>query len=188
MCMATVILWFGQSAVADSSAVERCRQTADAFERIACLEAALEAQESPTRASPTKASPTKASPTDEKSQADADVSVEGTRGTEREEHSPPSAPAEDTASDLGAEQLRGEEEPAPAIARGLPVKEYSTVWYRRLQVHLENGQIWRQIEGDTQSVRANLRKNQSVDIEHALGGYKLHLNEMRRTIRVRRIQ
>ena len=54
---------------------------------------------------------------------------------------------------------------------------------------LENGQVWRQIKGDTQQVRVDLERNQTVDIEESsLGGYKLRLNEMRRTIRVERVK
>ena len=72
---------------------------------------------------------------------------------------------------------------------GLVVASYDTVPYEKLLVTLENGQIWRQIKGDTQKIRVDLKRNQTVDIEESsLSGYKLHLNEMRRTIRVERVQ
>ncbi|NNL50119.1 MAG: hypothetical protein HKO73_04830 [Woeseiaceae bacterium] len=92
---------------------------------------------------------------------------------------------------LGAEQIRNRDGTAAKLAnvKGLEVARYDHVPYKRLQVYLKNGQIWRQIKGDTQEVNATLRKNQTVDIEEStLGGYKLRLNEMRRTIRVRRVK
>ena len=74
-------------------------------------------------------------------------------------------------------------------AAGLTVARYETVPYERLQVTLENGQVWRQISGDTQKIRVDLQRNQTVDItESSLSGYKMQLNELRRTIRVERIQ
>ena len=66
---------------------------------------------------------------------------------------------------------------------------YRELSFGRLQVTLENGQVWEQIKGDTRKVRADLRKNQTVNIEESsFGGYKLRLNEMRIEIRVRRIR
>ena len=74
-------------------------------------------------------------------------------------------------------------------AAGLVVASYDTVPYEKLMVTLENGQVWRQINGDTQKIRVDLKRNQTVNIEESsLSGYKLRLNEMRRTIRVERVQ
>jgi hypothetical protein len=74
-------------------------------------------------------------------------------------------------------------------ARGLLVASYDQVPYERLVVTLENGQVWRQIKGDTQSIRVDLQRNQTVDIsESSISGYKLRLNEMRRTVRVERVK
>jgi hypothetical protein len=69
------------------------------------------------------------------------------------------------------------------------VASYHHVPYERLVVTFENGQVWRQIKGDTNRIRVNLDRNQTADIrESSLGGYKLRLNEIRRTIRVERIK
>jgi hypothetical protein len=74
-------------------------------------------------------------------------------------------------------------------AEGLVVTSYDTVPYEKLQVTLENGQVWRQINGDTQKIRVDLKRNQTVDIEESsLSGYKLRLNEMSRTVRVQLVQ
>jgi len=74
-------------------------------------------------------------------------------------------------------------------AEGLVVAIYDTVPYERLLVTLENGQVWQQIVGDTQKIRVDLKRNQTVDItESSFSGYKMRLNEMRRTLRVERIR
>lgn len=98
-------------------------------------------------------------------------------------------------NDIGVEQVRARnmtQEEIIAnlrIAKGIQVAAYAEVPYRRLLVTLDNGQVWRQIKGDTQRIRVDLGRNQTVDItETSLGGYALRLNEMRRTIRVERIR
>lgn len=74
-------------------------------------------------------------------------------------------------------------------AQDLRVAGYSEAPYRRIVVHLENGQVWRQITGDNQRFRVSLERNQTVDIsESSLGGYQLRFNQLRRTIRVERIE
>lgn len=92
---------------------------------------------------------------------------------------------------IGAGQVKARSSSSATLesAHGLRVAGYSTVPYRRLQIELENGQVWRQIEGDTQRIRVDLTRNQTVDInESSLGGYKMRLNEIHRTIRVERIK
>lgn len=97
--------------------------------------------------------------------------------------------------EIGAAQVRArtatpdEREAELQSATNLRVAEYDKVPYERLVVRLENGQVWRQIKGDVQRIRVNLKRNQTVDInESKLGGYQLRLNEIRRTIRVERIR
>ena len=96
---------------------------------------------------------------------------------------------------IGAEQVIAKTQTREELrenlkaAGGLQVASYDQVPYERLLVILENGQVWRQIKGDTQKIRVDLKRNQTVDItESSLGGYKLQLNEMRRTVRVERIK
>lgn len=97
--------------------------------------------------------------------------------------------------EIGAEQLRArtatQEEREANLERATAqrVAKYDIVPFERLVVTLENGQVWRQIKGDVQRIRVNLKRNQTVDIkESGLGGYQLRLNEIRRTIRVERIR
>lgn len=158
----------GPPALAQQSMIEYCRESATAAERIACLEAALAVQENPV-----------------------------SQGAESSETLPPvpADPPPTPTDTIGAEQVRARNETSAEIAArlasvtGLKVAAYSEVPYQRLQVELENGQIWRQISGDTQHVRVDLQRNQTVDIEESqISGYRLRLNEMRRTIRVERIK
>ena len=197
-------------AAAPQSAVERCREEPTDERRIACLEAALAgsvampapgaepgppAQERPTPAlRPDAPAPEPAAPARGPSRPALEPPAPAPESTPSAPES--SAPAHDSAGGarspggIGAEQVRARRGGAELeAARGLRVASYDTVPFRRLQVKLENGQVWRQIEGDTQRLRVSLERNRTVDIEEsALGGYKLRLNEIGRTIRVERIR
>lgn len=101
----------------------------------------------------------------------------------------------DDQANIGQEQVdartetRDERLARLSEVRGLKVSEFEYVGYRKLQVRLENGQIWRQIKGDVQDIRVSVGRNPTVDIsESSIGGYKLRLNEIKRTIRVQRIR
>ena len=156
---ALLLLLCGSAALAQQSVVEHCRKTSTDADRIACLEAALLAQ-----------SPVAPQPVAPQAAAQAPQGI----GAEQV---------------IARKQTRAEILDALAVANGLAVAKYELVPYERLLITLENGQVWRQIKGDTQTVRVDLDKNQTVDIsESSLGGYKLRLNEMRRTIRVERVQ
>jgi hypothetical protein len=154
------------SAMAQQSIVEHCRSTSSDADRIACLEAALLGKDPVASAVPEpKSEPARAIVTK-------------------------SAPEGIGASQVIA-RTETDEERIESLEKveGLAVASYATVPYEKLQVTLENGQIWRQIVGDTQKIRVDLKRNQTVDIEESsLSGYKLRLNEMRRTVRVERVR
>ena len=196
---------------ADESAIERCREAASSDARIACLEAALSgADETPDGKGADQqsamAAPARALTTPETTEDDVVATVESAAVLSTSSDTMPATsqpvPVPEVAAEpvplssqtgqaLGAEQLRtrAEAEAELAFESSLAVAGYTHFPYMRLEVRLANGQVWRQIKGDTQEIRATLRKNQTVDIEESsLGGYKLRLNEMRRTIRVRRIK
>lgn len=136
-----------------------CRQLDDTLERIACLEAAVLTLAAAANA--TAASP---------------------------------GPRSDAAT-IGAAQVealtrtRDEHSDSLEAARGLEVEKFAKVGYRQLEVYLKNGQVWRQIRGDVQDIRVSASRNPTVDItESSLGGYRLSLNGIQRTIRVRRVR
>jgi hypothetical protein len=159
-----VIFSLAQSAVAQQAVLDHCRNTSSDTDRIACLEAALLGKEAMLESEPEKV-----------------VAVEPV--------------PEAVAVGIGADQVitrnetREESIERLEVARGLVVASYDKVPYERMQVTLENGQVWRQIKGDTQQIRVDVKRNQTVDItESSLSGYKLRLNEMRRMIRVERVR
>jgi hypothetical protein len=158
---AAALAALGMSAAAAHAqdAVERCRQSADDQARIACLEAALQQQSEPAPAVvPPPAEPSAAAPSRE----------------------------------LGAEQVAARAsvrsaEPSERVQARLAAAE--TIPFRRLQLTLDNGQVWRQIEGDTQRVSVRADTDTSVEIwEARIGGYRMRLNELARTIRVERVR
>lgn len=58
----------------------------------------------------------------------------------------------------------------------------------RLQVHLENGQIWRQIQGDTQIVELPRDARMQAEISRSrFGGYRMRLRGIGRILKVERL-
>lgn len=175
-----VLMLLGHGAMTQQSVVERCRATGSDAERIACLEAAiLERENSREPTAQTQLDP----PSLKLEAAPADDPETATS-------TPESRPTGIGASQVIARQQTPEER-AESLeeAHGLRVQGYDTVPFEKLVVTLENGQVWKQINGDNQEIRVNLDRNQTVDItESSLGGYKLRLNEMRRTLRVERVK
>ncbi len=174
-------------AYAEPDAIERCRQADTDQERIACLEAALRGPQAQVE-----------------QEAEPDMSDEPVKSekpeiaaeqTSPEKTAPPAtAPEGATRSiDLGAEQVSAREsrgrpsEPLPRM--NAAVRSVEVIPFRRLQVTLDNDQVWRQIRGDTQRINERRAREQTVEIwESNLGGYRMRLNEMERTIRVERIR
>lgn len=158
------LLLIASSVSAQQAVIDHCKKTSSDTDRIACLEAALLGK--PMQEPEPELEP-------EPEIADVATNPEG----------------------IGAEQVvlrnqtREEHEESLEAARGLVVAKYDWVPYERLVVTFENGQVWRQIKGDTNRIRTSLERNQTADItESGLGGYKLRLNEIRRTVRVERIK
>ena len=170
-------------ALAQPDPIAICRQSQTDAARIACLEAAL-AERLDVGANPQPNAPEHSAGRGDPPPAPAPRSSAPEADT-----APVRSPAPDG---IGARQVRQREPAAEATleaVRDLRVAGYSQVPYRRLQVELENGQVWRQIAGDSQRLRADLKRNQTVDIEETrLGGYRLRLNQMGRTLRVERIR
>jgi translation initiation factor IF-1 len=148
-------------------ALDRCQGAHSADLRIACLEAELEfaylGRQEPRAAAARPESPG--------------------------EPAPPEMAAADR---LGAAQVaartarRAPEDPGRMTAR---VEQAEVVPYRRLQVQLDNGQVWRQIQGDTQRITIRGADPLTVEIwEARAGGYQMRLNELGRTIRVERLR
>ena len=174
-------------AYAEPDAIERCRQADTDQERIACLEAALRGPQAQVEV---EDDPDKSDEPDK-----AEKPEIAAKQARPKETAPPEEASEDTprSVDLGAEQVTAREsrgrssEPTPRM--NAEVRGVDVIPYRRLQVTLDNGQVWRQIRGDTQRINERRAGEQTVEIwESNLGGYRMRLNEMERTIRVERIR
>lgn len=164
------LIMLSGSALAQQSVIDHCKQTSSDADRIACLEAALLGKD--LQAGP-------------ETQIDP-PSMELDAGPAADDVEPAGIGASQV---VARNQTREEQLESLEKESGLIVASYDTVPYEKLLVTLENGQVWRQIKGDTQKIRVDLKRNQTVDIEESsLSGYKLHLNEMRRTVRVERVQ
>ena len=108
---------------------------------------------------------------------------------------PRPSPAEAAGAALGAEQAARRAGTSSASARA--EEQRVSTWIvaservhpNQLQVHLENGQTWRQIQGDTQLVELIGRSPVSAEIwRSGFGGYRMRLPEIRRVLKVERIR
>ena len=193
---------------ANEDAIARCARIPSVGDRILCLEDALrqasaadESEQARVPDSEPASDVVGAAPADEDNVSGVTGAVTGAAAIDAPEPITASKPVQGATvgpapeASIGEEQVsaRGmtEDDKRAALesAENLRVVRYSTVPYRRLVIELDNGQVWRQIKGDVQEIRVDLRRNQTVDItESRLGGYQMRLNEMRRTLRVERVR
>lgn len=108
------------------------------------------------------------------------------------EHTESRAPAASPPT-LGAEQAarRTGIRPAPVEEERMitAIVAAERVHPNHLQVRLENGQIWRQIQGDTQFVDLSAATPTPAEIwRSGFGGYRMRLPQMRRVLKVERIR
>lgn len=191
------LIVLGSSVLAQQSVIDHCKRTSSDADRIACLEAALLGKEIQTEPE-TQAQidppsmELEAGPADT---TDADAAAAAVASSATAAAVETQTTVEAQPEGIGAEQVvarnqtRDEREKSLDTSTGMVIASYDWVPYERLVVTFENGQIWRQIKGDTSRIRVSLERNQTADInESGLGGYKLRLNEIRRTIRVERIR
>jgi hypothetical protein len=97
------------------------------------------------------------------------------------------------ADQLGAEQVARRSDTATDTEApvGATVVAATVVGYRRLLVELDNGQVWRQTNGDRADVVRDLRNEQTFEVElrrTGLGGYRMYIAPLHRTIRVERLK
>ena len=191
------LLLIGSGASAQQAVIDHCKQTSSDADRIACLEAALLGKQVTAPEAVPAAEPVDVMTEETVPVPDAGPAPLAAEPTPELQEEPPRVEihAGTAPEGIGAEQVAKqaqtleEREESLDRALGLTVAKYEWVPYERLVVTFENGQVWRQIKGDTNRIRTSLERNQTADItESGLGGYKLRLNEIRRIIRVERIR
>jgi hypothetical protein len=163
-----------QSAADEASdAAVACLDIEDAAARLACLEGAARAIKA-TRVRPETAEETAAANA-------AKAPVVAAEGATEEEL-------------FGAEALdtvkKEKREKAKKFALNAKVVEFRVNRFGDVTAVLENGQVWRQLEGDSARLpRPGADKLYTVRIKRgAVGSYVMTVNEMKRAVRVRRIK
>lgn len=94
--------------------------------------------------------------------------------------------------ELGAEQVaRQNDEEEDQVRIIASIVEHTVVGTGRLRMTLDNGQVWQQTGDDDDRVARRLRGQTDIAVEmwqSRSGGYRMHLLEVDRTLRVRRIR
>ena len=105
-----------------------------------------------------------------------------------------SAAAQTTPEKFGADQMASTQaqvqaghEEVDSISAG--VTDYSMTPFGKFIVFLDNGQVWRQIPGDTEPARFSKSGKNTVTIERgALGSYNMHIDDGVKTYKVTRVK
>lgn len=199
VCSLTLMLALLSPAHAQEDPIAACQRAATPEARIACLEDALRRQSSPQPATQPSTAP-QAVPEHEESRSAASrvgsaISALNPFSGRDERDTSGQVSSRDTAADrFGAEQVaarNASRTPSQASEERLAARvvAVATVPYQRLEVTLDNGQVWRQIAGDSQRIAARHVNGNSIELwEARLGGYQMRLNDISRTIRVERIR
>jgi hypothetical protein len=173
-CAALAGAAFAQSAADKASdAAVACLEIVDAAARLACLEGAAREIKA-TRVRPETAEETTAANA-------ATAPVVAAEGATEEEL-------------FGAEALdtvkKEKREKAKKFALNAKVVEFRLNRFGDVTAVLDNGQVWRQLQGDSaQLPRPSDDKLYTVRIKRgAVGSYVMTVNEMKRAVRVRRIK
>jgi hypothetical protein len=168
-----------QDVAADDLAA--CAAIEDAAGRLACFEALVPAEPAPAAepaAVPAPAEPAAAAvaPVAAKSGASEDASGVGKSVA---------GSAADGAEAFGEEHLDGDAEKSPVLRA--TVVDVTRAWDDSLSFHLDNGQIWRQIEPR----RFPYPKSGDFEVEIArgmMGEYRLRVGGESRMVRIRRVK
>lgn len=191
------------NAQSTANPIEHCRETSDTDkQRIACLEAAIMGLTGAGQP-PAVAEAEPKAEEDETAEARLAAEERGVESDAAEDARLAAAEreAEPEPTGLGAEQVtarqerktkegrerRKEREEAEAVRE--KIADFALTATKKLIIVLENGQVWRQIDGDTQQLNLSRDASYTAEISSGfLSGYELHIPEERRTIRVRRLQ
>lgn len=183
--------------------VDYCRENAaDKDARIACLEAAITGLMSRNAAPDADAMAAAAAPTQQSAQAAGDAASDETAPDEAPAvavaEAPAAAPEPEKPTGLGAEQVlarqnsdsdESDDEDNRKDAITIAIADFAKTNTGKLIIVLNNGQVWRQIEGDNQNLRLSRDDKLTAEVwSSRFGGYKLRITEAKRTIRVQRLQ
>lgn len=195
VCLGVLPLIAATVAVADDPrlGIDRCAALSSEEARIACLEDLV--KEMAGTAAPAAedrgiGAPAAATPPPE--HVPADVAAPPPKdAADPVGASEPTTSGETTAAELGAEQVAVRQPDEEELKVQATVVSHREVGYRKLQVELDNGQVWQQTDGDRLRVIRRLRDADQFAVElwgTKSGGYRLRIPSKEITLRVRRIR
>jgi hypothetical protein len=187
-CLAVVLIsathTFAASRDDVLEALGKCAAVSDDKARLACYDA-LAPHAKEALATPPAALPANRAPTKEEQESWFGFDLSGLFG---------SSPAEQTtAQQFGSDQLpetHAREQTAEHEVDSITanVTEYAYTPFGKFIVFLDNGQVWRQIEGDSDHATFH-KKDNKVEITRGLiGSYNLMINGSERVFKVDRVK
>ena len=180
---ATLAAAAGQDSEKAVEASISCREISDDSLRLACLDEAAEVL-AVTRILRVQ---------EEEKKDREEKSWFGLRRNDGSQADPLTAPVADTPENFGSEdlpELRREKEAKRLKAITAQITEIRLNQFNTATIELGNGQVWRQLDSDSRKLLfAGKDRQYTAEITRsALGSYDLKINELKKTIRVRRIK
>lgn len=190
--------------VAADDIVEQCARTASSGERIQCLEDAIRrlqgvpvAEVAEVVEDAAAAEPEPAAPAAERVRKTAEEVLvplaEAAPAPVEPIETPAPAAADGGIDELGLEQVeaRNTRQRDPEERITAEVVEFDFVGRQKLRVRLSNGQIWKQTNADRPNHYRALRNKEGFSVElweTGLGGYRMYIVDIGRTVRVERLK
>jgi hypothetical protein len=189
------VLGLPATAQTAEEAIASCRNLPTDAERIACLEAALINDDTP-QAAPAPSAPASQPSGRRGFRLLAAVPFLGGDVDEDAPQARADASNAITADDLGTEQVATRQPAGGTATRRAPdarivaaVVSTREIPYKRLEVELDNGQVWRQTQSGDPWNFSHHRDPEDVEISRSgFGGYRMRVPEHNITIAVERIR
>ena len=193
-------------AIESEQLIEECA-TLPSNQRIACLENAIrrlsgdtpevsaeqsaDAGAPPSREEPPVAPIPDAAP-DVIEAAPQAAAANATAAVETVDETAPEPAQQQADVVLGEEQVaRRNNEEEESVRISARIVEHRLVGTGRLRLTLDNGQVWQQTGDDDDRIARRIRDSTNIAVEmwqSRSGGYRMHLVDINRTLRVRRIR
>jgi hypothetical protein len=169
-------------------AIGRCAAITDNTARLSCYDA-LTPRVKDALAAPPEALPGNRTPTAEEERSWFGFDLSSLFGASPSQQTTPAQFGSDRLPSVHAQEQTAAAE-VDTITAG--VTEVSFTPFGRFIVFLDNGQVWRQIEGDTDLATFSFRKpakdNKVMISRGLIGSYNLSINDSNRTFKVTRVK
>ena len=202
LCLGIVMLLSSSGVMAQEAedVIAECARIPSTGDRILCLEDALRQQSAASETAVTPDVDVEMQVAEEVSSEPVTAAVATVSAADPVSSGNESVTEEEAAAtvqvapqvELGAEQVARQNDVEEEQVRiSAAIVEHALVGTGRLRLTLDNGQVWQQTGDDDDRIARRIRGQENIAVEmwqSRSGGYRMHLLEADRILRVRRIR